>query len=56
MKNLRKLTKKNLKTINGGAAEQCPPKPTTSCTTWCGLTPWQKIHCLLDVEEPCECF
>jgi len=52
MKNLKKLTKKNLKQISGGA-EQCPSKPTTSCSTWCILSPWQKIHCLLDVEEPC---
>lgn len=55
MKNLRKLTKNNLKHINGGAG-QCPPAPIKSCDTWCGLTPWQKIHCLLDVQDPCECF
>ncbi|WP_410680551.1 bacteriocin-like protein [Chryseobacterium sp. MEBOG06] len=55
MKNLKKLTKKNLKSINGGG-EQCPPAPTKTCDKWCRLTPWQKIHCLLDVEEPCTCF
>ncbi|WP_431612341.1 bacteriocin-like protein [Chryseobacterium sp. 'Rf worker isolate 10'] len=57
MKNLRKLTKKNLKEINGGAGTVwCPSKPITSCGTWCGLTKEQKMRCLLDVEEPCECF
>ncbi|WP_172625765.1 bacteriocin-like protein [Chryseobacterium panacisoli] len=55
MKNLRKLAKKDLKGINGGAV-WCPPKPITSCSTWCGLTKEQKMRCLLDVEEPCECF
>ncbi|SHM60067.1 bacteriocin-like protein [Chryseobacterium polytrichastri] len=55
MKKLKKLTKTNLKQINGGAG-QCPSKPTTSFDTWCGLTPWQKIHCLLDVDDPCECY
>ncbi|PRB00193.1 hypothetical protein CQ046_19645 [Chryseobacterium sp. MYb7] len=57
MKNLKKLTKKNLKEINGGAAlGLCPPKPIRSCDIWCGMTPEQKMRCLLDVEEPCECF
>lgn len=54
MKNLKKLTKKNLKQIHGGG--QCPSAPIRSCDNWCGLSPWQKMHCLLDVEEPCECF
>ncbi|WPO91236.1 bacteriocin-like protein [Chryseobacterium sp. YR459] len=57
MKNLKKLTKENLKEINGGAAlALCPPKPITSCDIWCGMTKEQKMRCLLDVEEPCECF
>lgn len=57
MKNLKKLTKNNLKQINGGAG-RCPPTPTKSCSTWCRLTPWQKVHCLMDfdIEVPCECF
>ncbi|AZA78461.1 bacteriocin [Chryseobacterium sp. G0186] len=33
MKNLKKLTKKNLKAINGGAGT-CPPV-ANSCSAWC---------------------
>ncbi|MCQ9634515.1 hypothetical protein MP478_17590 [Chryseobacterium sp. WG14] len=54
MKNLRKLTKKNLKVIQGGT-EKCPPI-TSSCSVWCGWSAWQKIHCLTNTyEEPCVC-
>nr|WP_315027458.1 hypothetical protein [uncultured Chryseobacterium sp.] len=54
MKNLKKLTKKNLKMINGGA-ETCPPI-TSSCTVWCKWSAWQKIHCLTGTyEDPCAC-
>lgn len=56
MKNFKKLTKNNLKEINGGGDVICPAKPITSCDLWCGLTPLQKMRCLLDVEEPCECM
>ncbi|MDQ0592087.1 bacteriocin-like protein [Chryseobacterium ginsenosidimutans] len=55
MKNLKKLTKKNLKNINGGA-EKCPPLASW-CTEWCTWSAWQKVHCLnavLDV-MPCDC-
>lgn len=54
MKNLKKLTKKNLKQINGGTV-LCPARPIRSCDLWCGLSPEQKMRCLLDVEEICEC-
>ncbi|WP_442867487.1 bacteriocin-like protein [Chryseobacterium herbae] len=53
MKNLKKLTKNNLKQINGGGL--CPPNPITSCDIWCGMTPLQKMRCLLYVDEGCEC-
>ncbi|WP_165828341.1 bacteriocin-like protein [Chryseobacterium phosphatilyticum] len=49
MRNLRKLSKKSLKTIKGGAG--ICPSPTDTCEDWCGWTPWQKSHCLLG--EPC---
>lgn len=55
MKNLKKLTKKNLKEINGGSDVRCPPKPITSCDIWCGLTPQQKMRCLLVVDDACTC-
>ncbi|WP_160140227.1 bacteriocin-like protein [Chryseobacterium sp. c4a] len=55
MENLKKLTKKNLKTISGGGAVWCPEKPITSCDIWCGLTPQQKMRCLLVVDEVCTC-
>ncbi|WP_407919936.1 bacteriocin-like protein [Chryseobacterium lactis] len=54
MKNLRKLTKKNLRQINGGDV-LCPARPIRSCDLWCGLTREQKMRCLLDVDEPCAC-
>ncbi|WP_407919938.1 bacteriocin-like protein [Chryseobacterium lactis] len=46
MKNLKRLTKKSLKSINGGAGI-CPSMSDT-CDQWCGWTPWQKSHCLLN--------
>ncbi|MBP2617146.1 bacteriocin-like protein [Chryseobacterium jejuense] len=55
MKNLKKLTKMSLKTINGGGDVLCPARPIRSCDLWCGLTPLQKMRCLLDVEEECMC-
>lgn len=55
MKNLKKLKKKNLKEINGGA-QNCPPIAST-CNAWCKWTPWQKLHCPNNIfEEPCECI
>ncbi len=54
MKNLRKLTKKELKTIAGGA-EKCP-RPANWCVQWCTWTTWQKEHCLNAVlDTPCDC-
>lgn len=55
MKSLKKLTKKNLKEINGGA-QNCPPVAST-CNAWCKWTSWQKLHCPNNIfEEPCECI
>ena len=51
---IKKLTKNNLKQINGGGL--CPPNPITSCDIWCGMTPLQKMHCLLYVDDGCECY
>ncbi len=54
MKNLKKLTKKELKTIAGGAGN-CPPLANW-CAEWCTWTPWQKAHCLNAViDTPCDC-
>lgn len=53
MKNLKRLTKKSLKKINGGAQE-CPPI-TDSCEAWCRWTPRQRQRCLLEVLcMPCD--
>ncbi|MFY7815469.1 MAG: bacteriocin-like protein [Chryseobacterium taeanense] len=43
MKNLRKLTKKQLKTIAGG--EVCPPVVLMRCSQWCLWTVWQRANC-----------
>ncbi|WP_410494481.1 bacteriocin-like protein [Chryseobacterium sp. CH1] len=52
MKNFKRLTKRSLKSINGGAI-YCPPI-TDTCVEWCGWTPWQKSHCLLgELCDPC---
>ncbi|MGE8536131.1 bacteriocin-like protein [Chryseobacterium sp.] len=54
MKNLKKLSKKNLKEITGGVAAVCPSM-FQSCDEWCRWSPWQKSHCMLS--QPCtECF
>ncbi|WP_123944094.1 bacteriocin-like protein [Chryseobacterium sp. G0186] len=54
MKNLKRLTKRELKTIAGG--ERCPI-PASWCFEWCGWTAWQKAHCINAVidEMPCNC-
>ncbi|MCQ9634514.1 hypothetical protein MP478_17585 [Chryseobacterium sp. WG14] len=54
MKNLRKLTKKSLKAINGGAGS-CPQAPIRSCDVWCGLSPLEKFRCIFYVEQSCSC-
>ncbi|MGG5209493.1 bacteriocin-like protein [Chryseobacterium sp. MIQD13] len=53
MKNLKKLTKKNLKNINGGALG-CPPLANW-CSEWCAWTAWQQTHCLNAVLDPMPC-
>ncbi|MEY8758089.1 bacteriocin-like protein [Chryseobacterium tongliaoense] len=55
MKNLKKLTKKELKTIAGGS-ERCPI-PATWCSEWCTWSAWQKDHCINAVIDvmPCDC-
>jgi bacteriocin-like protein len=55
MKNLRKLTNKELKTIAGGS-ERCPV-PASWCTEWCAWSAWQKDHCINAVIDvmPCDC-
>ncbi|WP_131724350.1 bacteriocin [Chryseobacterium indologenes] len=54
MKNLRKLTKKKLQEINGGAGS-CPPIASW-CWEWCGWSDWQKDFCLNAViDMPCNC-
>lgn len=45
MKNLRKLTKRSLKSICGGAG--ICPSMTDTCEQWCNWSPWQKSHCIL---------
>jgi hypothetical protein len=53
MKNLKKLTKKQLRTIAGG--ERCPALANW-CSEWCSWTAWQKLHCLNAViDAPCDC-
>ncbi|MEC3876999.1 bacteriocin-like protein [Chryseobacterium salviniae] len=53
MKNLKKLTKKQLRTIAGG--EVCPGIATW-CFEWCTWTPWQKANCRNAViDTPCSC-
>lgn len=54
MKNSKKLTKKQLKTIVGG--EMCRT-PASSCGEWCGWSAWQKAHCANAViDMPCDCY
>lgn len=52
MKNLKKLTNKNLKMINGGE-ERCPAI-AYDCSAWCGWSLWQKMYCL-HTTEGCNC-
>ncbi|WP_166668354.1 MULTISPECIES: bacteriocin-like protein [Chryseobacterium] len=53
MKNLKKLNKKELKSIGG--AGSCPPLASW-CADWCTWTEWQKQHCLNAViDTPCNC-
>lgn len=54
MKNLKKLTKKELKHISGGQIK-CPI-PADWCSEWCTWTAWQKQHCINSVlDTPCNC-
>ncbi|SHE47028.1 bacteriocin-like protein [Chryseobacterium vrystaatense] len=55
MKNLRKLTKKDLRTIEGGA--MLCPTPATTCGEWCSWTAQQRLRCLNMImdAEPCGC-
>ncbi|WP_449506075.1 bacteriocin-like protein [Chryseobacterium nakagawai] len=53
MKNLKRLTKKSLKNINGGS-EYCPPV-TDDCFNCCRWAPRQRQRCLLEVLcMPCD--
>lgn len=55
MKNLKKLSKKELKTIDGGALA-CPP-PATTCGEWCSWTAQQRLRCpnMIIDPDPCGC-
>ncbi|WP_165571954.1 bacteriocin-like protein [Chryseobacterium vrystaatense] len=55
MKNLRKLTKKDLRTIEGGA--MLCSTPATTCGEWCSWTAQQRLRCLNMImdAEPCGC-
>lgn len=55
MKNLRKVTKKQLKTIGGGNDYICPDFIITSCAQWCKLSAWQQQYCLNVIDEPLPC-
>ncbi|WP_160140228.1 bacteriocin-like protein [Chryseobacterium sp. c4a] len=58
MKNVKKITKKQLKSIKGGfMIDLCPDFWVTTCAQWCGLTSWQQQYCPNAVEEmmPCQC-
>ncbi|WP_165851839.1 bacteriocin-like protein [Chryseobacterium pennipullorum] len=58
MKNLQKLTKRNLKQINGNGNDYiCPDFIITTCAEWCRLSSWQQQYCLNAIEEafPCNC-
>jgi len=54
MKNLKRLTKGELKTIEGGAS--CP-RPATTCSQWCLWTAQQQATCpnMLLEPEACVC-
>ncbi|MBL1221450.1 hypothetical protein JET18_11405 [Chryseobacterium sp. L7] len=55
MKNLRKLSKKQLRTIEGGGPS-CPP-PATTCGEWCSWTAQQRLRCpnMVMDPDPCGC-
>ncbi|MDQ8143000.1 bacteriocin [Chryseobacterium sp. CFS15] len=53
MKNLKKLSKKQLKSIEGGAAF-CPP-PATTCAEWATWTPRQQQICQNWILDPDPC-
>ncbi|MFN1218463.1 bacteriocin-like protein [Chryseobacterium kwangjuense] len=55
MKNLRKLSKRELRTIEGGALG-CPA-PATTCVQWCTWTPQQRLMCrnMIMDPDPCDC-
>lgn len=55
MKNLKKLTKKELKSISGSKGD-CPT-PAQWCSEWCSWTPWQRQTCInwLIDPDPCPC-
>ncbi|WP_278495279.1 bacteriocin-like protein [Chryseobacterium arthrosphaerae] len=55
MKNLKKMTKKQLKSIDGGNDYICPNFIAATCAEWCTLSPWQKEYCLHTVEDPVSC-
>ncbi|WP_157676823.1 bacteriocin-like protein [Chryseobacterium sp. T16E-39] len=55
MKNLKRLTKRELKSIDGGL--MICPSPGTTCIAWCAWTPQQQLRCvnmILDI-DPCSC-
>ncbi|EJL73712.1 hypothetical protein [Chryseobacterium populi] len=55
MKNLRKLTKRQLRVIEGGASA-CPP-PATTCAEWCTWSAWDRLRCrnMIIDPDPCPC-
>ncbi|MDR2237479.1 MAG: hypothetical protein LBE92_15260 [Chryseobacterium sp.] len=55
MKNLKKLTKRELRMIGGGAL-LCPA-PATTCAEWCTWTADQRRRCrnMVMDPEPCGC-
>ncbi|MGL6128093.1 bacteriocin-like protein [Chryseobacterium artocarpi] len=57
MRKLKKITKNELKSINGGSDYMCPDFLASTCVQWCGLTRWQQEYCPNAMEEivPCAC-
>lgn len=53
MKNLKRLTKAKLRSIEGGAAF-CPP-PAKTCEEWRTWTPQQQLRCQNWILDPDPC-
>lgn len=57
MRKLKKITKRQLRSVNGGNDYMCPDFLASACVQWCGLTLWQREYCPNAMEEvvPCVC-